>query len=75
MEARTWKEHDARGINDDLTRIWPSDPQLSFLEHVKMTGMFTFLIRRASAQKPRIKHPGREGEPIKEGRESIHLRL
>jgi hypothetical protein len=41
MEARTWKKQDARRINDDLTRIWPRDLQLSFPEYMEMPGMIT----------------------------------
>jgi hypothetical protein len=42
MEARTWKEQDARRINDHLTRIWPGDLQPSFPEHMEMPGMITY---------------------------------
>jgi hypothetical protein len=75
MEARTWKEQDTRGINDHLTRIRPGDLQSSFLEHMKMTGMFAYLIACASAQESRIKHPSRKRKLFEEGRESIHSRL
>jgi hypothetical protein len=75
MEARTWKKQDARCINDHLTSIWPGDLQSSFLEHMKMSGMFAFLIPGASAQESRIKHPSREGKPFEEGCESIHVIL
>jgi len=54
MEARTWKKQDAWCINDNLTSIWPDDLQSSFLEHMKICGMFA-LIRGASAQETRKK--------------------
>lgn len=75
MEVRTWKKQDARCINDDLTSTWPGDLQSSFLEHMKKSGMFAFLISGASAQESRIKHLGRERKPFEEGCESIHLIL
>ena len=61
------KKQDARCINDDVTSIWLGDLQSSSLEHMKMSGMFAFLIPRASAQESRIEHPCREGNLSKKG--------
>jgi hypothetical protein len=52
MEARTWKEQGARRINNQLTRIWPGELQLSFPENMKMPGMFTYLIPGAPHKSP-----------------------
>jgi hypothetical protein len=67
MEPRAGKKYDARRINDHLTSIWTRDRQSSVLEHMQMTGMFAFLIPRASAQDSGIKRPSRERKPFEEG--------
>jgi hypothetical protein len=46
------EKQDARSIDDDQTSIWPGDLQSSFLEGMKICGMFA-LICGASAQEPR----------------------
>ena len=74
MLVRTWKEDDARGIDDDRSSFGVSDRQSSFFEHMKVAGLFVEGGGDA-AEGSGVEHPGGEGELLEEWGEAVHMIL
>lgn len=74
MLMRAWKEDDARGIDDDRSRVGVSDRHSSFFEHMKVAGLFVE-VRGDAAEDSGVEHPGGEGELLEEWGEAVHAIL
>lgn len=74
MLVRSGKEDDAGSIDDDRSSVGVSDRQSSFLEDMKVAGLFVEA-RGDAAEGSGVEHPGGEGELFEEWGEAVHMAL